>query len=61
MDTPELTDELIDTIAEQSDAQSGAHDVRELERIRDANVAAILLALEHNQWGAGTTIAALRT
>jgi 3-hydroxyacyl-CoA dehydrogenase len=60
MDTPELTDELIDTIAAQSDAQSGAYDVRELERIRDANVAAILLALERNEWGAGRTIAALR-
>lgn len=60
MDTPELTDELIDTIAAQSDAQSGAYDVRELERIRDANVAAILLALEQNQWGAGRSIAALR-
>lgn len=60
MDTPELTDELIDTIATQSDAQSGAHDVRELERIRDRNVAAILLALERNDWGAGRTIAALR-
>jgi carnitine 3-dehydrogenase len=59
-DTPELTDELIETIAAQSDAQSGTHDVRELERIRDTNVAAILLALEQNQWGAGRTIAALR-
>ena len=59
-DTPELTDELIDTIAAQSDAQSGAYDVRELERIRDANVAAILLALEQNEWGAGRTIAAVR-
>ncbi len=28
MDTPELTDELIDTIASQSDAQSGEYDVR---------------------------------
>ena len=51
---------LIDTIATQSDAQSGGYDVRELERIRDANVAAILLALERNEWGAGGTIAALR-
>jgi carnitine 3-dehydrogenase len=59
-DTPELTDDLIDTIASQSDAQSGAHDVRELERIRDRNVAAILLALERNDWGAGRTIALLR-
>jgi carnitine 3-dehydrogenase len=60
MDTPELTDELIDTIATQSDAQSGEYDVRELERIRDTNVAAILLALEQNSWGAGRTVAALR-
>ena len=60
MDTPELSDELIDTIATQSDAQSGAYDVRQLERIRDANVAAILLALEQNRWGAGKTIADLR-
>jgi carnitine 3-dehydrogenase len=60
MDTPELTDELIDTIAAQSDAQSGAYDVRELERIRDTNVAAILRALEQNRWGAGNTVAALR-
>jgi carnitine 3-dehydrogenase len=59
-DVPELTDELIDTIAMQSDEQSGAYDVRELERIRDRNVAAILLALEQNAWGAGRTIAGLR-
>ena len=60
MDTPELTDELIDTIATQSDEQSGAHDVRELERLRDRNVAAILLALERNAWGAGRTISEMR-
>ncbi len=60
MDTPELTDELIDTIATQSDAQSGHYDVRELERIRDKNLADILLVLERNRWGAGTTIAKLR-
>ena len=60
MDVPELTDELIDTIAAQSDEQSGHHDIRELERIRDRNVAAMLLALERNDWGAGRTIAAMR-
>jgi carnitine 3-dehydrogenase len=60
MDVPELTDELIDTIATQSDEQSGHHDIRELERIRDRNVAAMLLALERNDWGAGRTIAAMR-
>lgn len=59
-DVPELTDELIDTIADQSDAQSGHLTVRELERIRDRNVAGILRALEANDWGAGRTLAAMR-
>ncbi len=59
-DVPELTDDLIDTIARQSDAQSGHLTIRELERVRDTNVAAILLALERNAWGAGTTIADAR-
>jgi len=57
MDTPELTDELIDTIARQSDEQSGHMEIRELERMRDKNLAAMLLALETNGWGAGRTIA----
>jgi carnitine 3-dehydrogenase len=60
MDVPDLTDELIEKIASQSDEQSGHHDIRELERIRDRNVAAMLLALERNEWGAGTTIAEMR-
>ena len=60
MDVPERTDELIETIAAQSDAQSGHHEIRELERIRDRNVAAMLLALERNDWGAGRTIAERR-
>ena len=59
-DVPELTDDLIDTISDQSDAQSGHRSVRELERIRDENVAAILRALESNRWGAGETLAAFR-
>lgn len=60
MDVPELTDELVETIATQSDEQSGHLDIRELERIRDRNVAAMLLALERNDWGAGSTLAELR-
>ncbi len=60
MDVPELTDELIDTIATQSDAQSGGYDVRDLERIRDRNLVGILRALEANEWGAGRTIATAR-
>ena len=60
MDVPELTDELIDTIADQSDQQSGHLTVRELERIRDRNVAAMMLALERNDWGAGRVVADMR-
>ena len=60
MDTPDFTPELVDTIVSQSNEQSGAHDVRELERIRDRNVVGFLKVLEGNDWGAGKTIAAQR-
>jgi carnitine 3-dehydrogenase len=60
MDVPELTEELVQTIADQSDDQSGVHSIRELERIRDRNVAGIMRALEANDWGAGTTLKAQR-
>ena len=60
MDVPDLDDDLIDTIAAQSEAESGHFDVRDLERVRDRNVAAMLLALERNGWGAGRTVAAMR-
>lgn len=58
MDVPELTDELVDKIAGQSDAQSGKYSIGELERIRDKNLVDILKALKSNQWGAGQTLAA---
>ncbi|WP_322866493.1 carnitine 3-dehydrogenase [Aquicoccus sp. G2-2] len=54
MDVPELTDELIDAIADQSDAQSGMYSIRELERIRDANLVGIMRALYQEDWGAGS-------
>jgi carnitine 3-dehydrogenase len=56
-DVPELTDELVELISSQSDAQSGHHSFRELERIRDDNLVAILQALKMNNWGAGQTLA----
>ena len=59
-DVPELSDELIDRIADQSDEQSGQYTIRELERIRDDNLAAILLALEKQRWGAGELLAQQR-
>jgi carnitine 3-dehydrogenase len=57
MDTPDFTPELVDTIVEQSDAQSGMHSVRDLERIRDRNLVGFLKVLEENKWSAGTVIA----
>jgi len=56
MDTPELTDELVDTIEQQSDAQSGMHSIRDLERIRDRNLVGFLQVLEGHDWGAGETL-----
>ena len=56
MNVPDLTDALVDKIASQSDAQSGAHSIRELERIRDSNLVGILRALKDRNWGAGTVL-----
>jgi len=62
MDVPELTDDLIEQIAGQSDAQSGQHSIRELERIRDNNLVAIMRSLKgypgdpNAGWGAGTLL-----
>ena len=57
MDVPELTDELVDKIAEQSDAQAHGLSIRQLERIRDDNLVAIMEALSKQNkgkgWGAG--------
>ena len=56
MDVPELTDELIDKVADQSDAQSGQHTIRELERTRDNNLVTILRGLKVQDSGAGTLL-----
>lgn len=56
MAVPEMTDALATKIGDQSDAQSGAHSIRELERIRDANLIGMLQALRANDWGAGQTL-----
>ena len=53
MDVPELTDDLIDAVAGQSDAQSGMYSIRELERTRDNNLVTILRGLKAQDWGAG--------
>ncbi|KIC09260.1 3-hydroxyacyl-CoA dehydrogenase [Leisingera sp. ANG-M1] len=56
MDVPEFTDELVDLIAGQSDAQSGHLSIRELERLRDDNLVGMMRALKKSGSGAGGTI-----
>jgi carnitine 3-dehydrogenase len=58
-DVPELTDALVETIARQSDAQSGTLSIRDLERIRDDNLVAIMRALKEQMGGAGWGAGAL--
>ncbi|MFY9211207.1 MAG: carnitine 3-dehydrogenase [Aestuariivita sp.] len=56
MDVPDFTDELVDLIAGQSDEQSGARSIRELERIRDNNLVSMMRALKAQDWGAGALL-----
>jgi carnitine 3-dehydrogenase len=52
-DVPEFTDELVDLISRQSDEQSGHLSIRELERLRDDNLVAMMRALKRSGSGAG--------
>jgi carnitine 3-dehydrogenase len=56
MDVPELTDDLVEKIASQSDSQSGDKSIHELERIRDKNLIAILRSLKQQNFAAGNLI-----
>ncbi len=56
-DVPELTPELLDLLEQQSDAQAAGRSVRELERIRDDSLVAILHALRGTGDAAGATLA----
>lgn len=60
MDVPALDEQLIEKIAGQSDDQASGRSVRELERIRDDNLVAIMQALKGwnsgQGWGAGATL-----
>jgi len=57
-EVPELSDELVETIAAQSDAQAGARSVRELEQERDRVLVRLLQGLRVEETGAGATLAA---
>ena len=57
MNVPDLDDALVQKVADQSDAQSGTHSIRELERIRDTNLVGMMRALKVQNWGAGSVLA----
>ena len=58
MDVPALTDELLDTIEEQSDEQAQGADVRDLERLRDRCLVAVMQGLREIPYASGETLAA---
>jgi carnitine 3-dehydrogenase len=57
-EVPELTHELVETIAAQSDAQAAGRSARELEQERDRVLVRLLQALRAEGAGAGATLAA---
>lgn len=56
MDVPELTDELIDTIAEQSDEQAKGVSIRDMERQRDDGLVSVMQALKTHDLAAGDVL-----
>ncbi len=58
LEAPELTDELTDLIAQQSDDQAKGISIRELERKRDDCLVSVLRALGENDFAAGATVKA---
>ncbi len=60
MDVPDFNGALVDKIVAQSDAQANGYSIRELERIRDDNLIAIMQALRAQDggrgWGAGALL-----
>jgi len=56
-DVPEMTDELLDKIVAQSDAQAGGRSLRELERLRDDCLVSIIQGLRTHDFGAGAVLA----
>ncbi|MBP1852390.1 carnitine 3-dehydrogenase [Rhizobium halophytocola] len=60
-DVVDLDEALVEKIGAQSDAQSGMHGIRELERIRDENLVGIMQVLKGANggkgWGAGKLLA----
>ena len=58
MDVPELTDELLDKIVAQSDAQAGGTSIRDWERLRDDCPVSVMQGLRGHDFGAGAVLKA---
>ncbi len=56
MDVPELTEELVDKIADQSDAQSGHMSIAELESLRDGNLIGMMRSLKQREAAVGKVL-----
>lgn len=56
MDVPDMTDELIDRIADQSDAQAAGASIRELERLRDRCLVGVIHALADQDYASGAVL-----
>jgi carnitine 3-dehydrogenase len=56
LEAPELTDELADLIAAQSDDQAAGVSIRDLEKRRDDCLISVLSALRRSDYGAGETL-----
>lgn len=56
MDVPELTDDLVNLISDQSDAQSGHMTISQMLMARDSNLVSMMRALKANNWGAGAIL-----
>ncbi|APX11923.1 carnitine 3-dehydrogenase [Tateyamaria omphalii] len=56
MDVPAFTDELVELIAGQSDAQSGHMSIAQMLTARDDNLVGMMRSLKANDWGAGAVL-----
>lgn len=55
-DVPELTDALIEKLVAQSDAQAAGRSIRELERLRDDCLVAVIQGLRTQDYAAGAAL-----
>ena len=55
-DVPELTDEFVEKLVAQSDAQAGGQSIRDIELLRDDCLIAVIQGLRAQHYGAGAVL-----